>query len=299
MRVSIAALASVMLFAAAPARADNMRDAVEAYALYQTDVSALLDADIGSADAVNSALRRISRHDPDQVARGWIAYGALVAAQSPAFAAGVQRQVRNDGRGNVIAQLRGDPGFARRAPAGANEAIRLILSAAASDSARAANAGARYDHVARTRSAESWRRDTAAAGLTRVSLTPAMRERLNVGALAATPLTDAEAFGGRRFWDSLAGREVRAPRARGAREQASHAAVTDRMLTVAALVVANASTRDRSRMLDEPITRSCLEMQQLQLRQCLSVAHDAGENAYCLGHHGLTGPGQCFSALVR
>jgi hypothetical protein len=42
-----------------------------------------------------------------------------------------------------------------------------------------------------------------------------------------------------------------------------------------------------------------MHMQRLQLRQCLSVSVDVGERAYCLAHHGLTGPGSCFSNVVR
>ena len=74
------------------------------------------------------------------------------------------------------------------------------------------------------------------------------------------------------------------------------------MLTVAAVVVADAADRERTRvsaLLDEPITQQCLTMQRLQLRQCLSVSVDAGERTYCLGRHGLTGPGSCFSAMAQ
>jgi hypothetical protein len=129
-----------------------------------------------------------------------------------------------------------------------------------------------------------------------------MRERLQVGALAARPMNNVDEFGGRRFWDSLAGREARAPRSRGRHEMRGYTDVTDRMLSVGALVVVGASDSERSRvgsLLDEPLTQQCLEMQRLQLRQCLSVSHDASERAYCLGRHGLSGPGSCFSAMVQ
>src|SRR5690606_11828321 len=100
---------------------------LDAYALYQHDDSVLLDLDVDSAQAVNGALARLSRHNPARVSRGWIAYGALTAAQSPAFAAGVERRVREAGRAEVLRQLRGDLSYARRQPAGSNQAIRLIL----------------------------------------------------------------------------------------------------------------------------------------------------------------------------
>jgi hypothetical protein len=294
-------LASSALLYATPARADTAHDALEAYALYQNDVSALLDLEIDSAAAINAALTRLSRHDPARVSRGWIAYGALTAAQSPAFAAGIESRARELGRAPMLSLLRVDVSFARQS-AGSARAIQLILNAASADSARAASAGARYDRIARN---AAW--STASergSNLLRASarLTPAMRDRLRVGALDASPMEDGAQFGGRGFWDSLAGREARAPRARSRREDRLYADVTNRMLTLAALTVldgADSERRSSAALLDEPLTRQCLAMQRLQLRQCLSVSVDTSERTYCLGRHGLAGPGSCFSAMAR
>lgn len=304
MRTLTAALASFVLIHAAPARADEVHEALEAYALYQHDVGVLLDLEVDSARAINGALARLSRHNPARVSRGWIAYGALTAAQSPAFAAGVERQARRTGRAQMLRQLNADVTYARREAAGSTQAIRLILTSASADGARAAQAGARYDGIARSSNARWIASSDRRAGLIPASarLTPEMRDRLRVGALAARPMNDVDAFGGRGFWDALAGREARPPRARGRSVQREYADVTDRMLTLAALVVMDAGASERRRvsaLLDERLTRQCLDMQRLQLRQCLSVSVDASERTYCLGRHGLSGPGSCFSAMVR
>ena len=304
MRTMTAAAATFALLTVSPASADSVHDAVEAYALYQNDVSALLDLHVDNAQAINGALRRLSRHSPAQVSRGYIAYGALTAAQSPAFAAGVERSVRSAGRPVVLQYLRTDVTYARRQPAGSRQAIQLILNSASADSVRVVQAGTRYEDIARSSTAawiaSSERRAGGISASTRLS--PAMRERLRVGALDARPLNDVDAFGGRRFWDALAGRDARAPRSRGRTEQRGYSDVTDRMLTLGALVVVDATDSERSRvstLLNEPLTEQCLEMQRLQLRQCLSVSVDASERTYCLGRHGLSGPGSCFSAMVR
>lgn len=304
MRASIAAaFASLVLVHAAPARADTVHQALEAYALYQNDVSALLDLDVDSAKTINGALVRVSRHNPSQVSRGFIAYGALTAAQSPAFAAGIQSRMRGGVRSQLLNELRRDNAYARQTP-GSSQAIQLILNSASADSARAAFAGARYDHIARASTARwimsSDRGVGAVGGNTR--LTQQMRERLGIGALGAQPMSNVDAFGGRRFWDSFSGRDAQVWRAGAGGEKRGYSDVTNRMLTVAALVVAGAAGGDRahvSSLLDEPITKQCMVMQQLQLRQCLSVSVDASERTYCLGHHGLSGPGSCFSAMVR
>jgi len=299
MRTLIVVLTSFVLASWAPAPRDPVHDALEAYAAYQNDVGTLLDADIDSPEEMKGALQRLSRHDPARVSRGWIAYGALTAAQSPAFAAGVESRARGVGRDALLRQLRGDPTYARRAASGSNQAVRLIVNAAGADSTRVARAGAQYETIARTSTAR-WI-TTSARRAVRVGggLTSDMRERLNVGALSGQPMRDADAFGGRGFWDALAGRDVRAPRG-GRSERRGYAPVTDHMLTAAALVVLAADDGAQiSAALNEPLTRNCLQMQQLQLRQCASVAHDASEDAYCLARHGLTGPSACFGAVAR
>lgn len=305
MRTMTAALASFVLLcpASAFADADAVHEALDAYALYQNDVSALLDADIDSGRAVDAALARISRHNSARVARGWIAYGALTAAQSPQFAAGVERGVRDSGRGSALTQLRNDVTFARRQQAGADHAIGLILSAAGADSARTAQAGARYDRWARSSATVQLVTSVQHTNLRESArLSSEMLARLHIGPLAGRPMSDADAFGGRGFWDSLAGREARAPGGRGGREQREYASVTDHMLTLGALVVADATgneSRRVSALLNEPLTQYCLQMEQLQLRQCVASAHDVSERAYCLGRHGLTGTGACFANMVR
>jgi hypothetical protein len=299
MRTLFVVLASFVLVSAAPAPGDPVHDALEAYAVYQNDVGTLLDANIDSPEEMKGALQRLSRHDPARVSRGWIAYGALTAAQSPAFAAGVESRARGVGRDALLRQLRGDPSYARHAASGSSQAVRFIVNAAGADSTRVARAGAQYETLARTSTAPWITASARRAARVGGGLTSSMRARLRVEALSAQPMRNAEAFGGRGFWDSLAGRDVRAPRG-GRGERRGYARVTDHMLTAAALVVLDADNgAQMSAALNEPLTRNCLEMQQLQLRQCASVSHDASEDAYCLARHGLTGPSACFGAVAR
>lgn len=298
MRTLIAALASSALLCPT-ALADPVHDAVDAYALYQNDVSALIDLDVESGRTVDAALARLSRHDPDRVARGWIAYGALTAAQSPAFAAGIQR-LRGGARANLLRQLQADPRAARQ-QAGSGQAIQLILDAANADGARAGIAGDRYDRFARSASHVQMVSSVLRVDIPNPRLTSAMLQRLHIGALAGQPTRNATALGGRGFWDSLANRDESPSGARGARERPRYTQVTDRMLTLGALIAAGGDN-DRTRvnaLLDDPVTRHCMEMNQLELRQCLSVSVDSSERAYCVGRHALTGPGVCVSAMAR
>ncbi|MGE3142564.1 MAG: hypothetical protein AB7L65_04540, partial [Hyphomonadaceae bacterium] len=72
--------------------------AVQAYAAYQNDVGAMRTASVGSADELERAIDTGARHNKDSVSRGWIAYGSMVAAQSPAFIEGVRETAAYYGR---------------------------------------------------------------------------------------------------------------------------------------------------------------------------------------------------------
>jgi hypothetical protein len=306
MRFTAAAL-SFLIAAAAPAWAqtDPLHRALDAYALYQSDISALLDADITNEAALDSALELAARHEPARVARGWIAYGALSAAQSPAFVRGVRSRVTAAGRAPVLRQLRNDVTYARRRPPGASEAVQIILNATDADSARFTLVAARYDALGDALDARGWAGMTDRGGARTERLRVMRPERvssearLHIAVLGAAPLSDADAFGGRRFWDALARRNSPRSPQRALRER--YAGGTDHMLTLAALFIVGATESEDARvtaMLDDPHLQQCLALEQLQFRQCASVAHDANEDTMCLAQHGLARPGACFANLV-
>jgi len=306
MRLASLALAT-MLAIAAPARAEPLHDAVDAYVLFQNDITDLLSAEITDEAQMNQALILAARHDPQRVASGRIAYGALTASQSPAFVNGVRSRVRNAGRAPVIRQLRRDIAYARNRPPGSGEAIQLILSSSAADNARLAAASHRFNGLGAslaslTPHGDSTSRDrrnaelSALAGVRR-SVDAAIAPRVHPIALTATPLSDPTAFGGRRFWDALANRASPTPPVFTWRETASGASSVNRMLTLAGLYVVGATESESARvseLLSDRRTGECLATEQLQLRQCTSVSASANEDAYCIARHGLAGPSQCL-----
>ncbi|MGD9966705.1 MAG: hypothetical protein AB7T59_09310 [Hyphomonadaceae bacterium] len=303
----LVALAAVILAwsAAAQAQTDPVHQALAPYALYQTDITALLDSDIGDAAALDAALERMALHDPSRIAAGWLAYGGLTAAQSPEWVAGVRSRVRAAGRPAVLRQLRRDLAYARRRPPGAAQATQLVLRALAADEARMRALAVRFEGLGAAADTSAWsRRSEARAERLRSAdartLPPAVLARLQVGPLTATPATDASAFGGARFWDALSGRRSPTPPALTWRVNAARAASLDRIFTLGALMVIGAGDDDaaRIRALDDEPTRHCLELQQLFLRQCAGVTHDPNEDAYCLARHGLAEPSACLSLAL-
>lgn len=303
----LAALATVFcLWAGCAYAQEPLHRAVEAYALYQTDITAMLDADIPDAAALDAALDRAARHDPERLTQGWIAYGALVAAQSPAWVNGVRSRVRAAGRPAVLRQLRRDWTYARRRPPGANEATQLLLRAFAADNARMIALAIRFEGLGNAANTGAWarrsnEREAALRAPSTRTLAPELLVRLHPAPLAATPLTEPGAFGGVRFWDTLGNRASPTPPILPWRIVPARTATLDRMFTLAALMIVGATESEASRvgaaLTDEPV-RQCLAMQQLQLRQCASVTSSPNEDAFCIAQHGYRLPSQCLQFAV-
>jgi hypothetical protein len=294
--------------------ADPLQAALDPYAAYQTGVSASMDADISSAGAMDASLIRAAQYDPAQLARGRLAYAALTAAQSPAFVAGVQSRVHAAGRAAVLRQLQRDPTYARRRPPGAAEASALVLASMAADVARLHAASAHYETIGNSIGSAAWNtpldpthRDARNIELRALAgqaptLAPELVSRVRVGAASDGAQHDRDAFGGISFWDALGGRAAAAPVSEHVRLRRDRAGVMDRALTLGALYVIGATPTERARitaMLDDPPTRACLAMEQLEFRQCVSVSHTPDEDAFCLARHGLGGVGECLGAMMQ
>lgn len=303
----LAALATVFCLWSGGAYAQEpLHRAVEAYALYQTDITATLDADIPDAASLDAALDRAVRVDPERLTQGWIAYGALVAAQSPAWVNGVRSRVRAAGRPAVLRQLRRDWTYARRRPPGADEATQLLLRAFAADNARMNALAIRFEGLGNAGDTSAWarrsnEREAALRAPSTRTLAPELLVRLHPAPLAATPLTEPGAFGGVRFWDALGNRASPTPPILPWRIVPARTATLDRMFTLAALMIVGATESETSRvgaaLTDEPV-RQCLAMQQLQLRQCASVTSSPNEDAFCIAQHGYRLPSQCLQFAV-
>ena len=304
----------------ASAAASPLSSAVTAYAAYQSDVSELRASAIANANDLEGALDRVARHNRDQLTQGWIAYGAMTAAQSPAFVQGVRDAAAYYGRDAVIWAISNDPAYARGLRGG-QEATRMLLDSANADSARIINVADRYQEMAYSLQRQRWAnavapqqaarvqrvRALAVQGAPAAAVPAAVAGRLVVTPLTLSPSSDPTAYGGRRFWDALrGGPEVVAvsatPTTYQWRVNVTRGEALDRMAAVGALQALNAVDTNPSavtRLIADPRSRDCFEMAQLQLYQCMSAARFRYENAFCLGQHGLRDMGTCIGAVAQ
>ncbi len=297
----------------------DLQTAIAGYAAYHSDVSELRATTPRDANALETALDRVARHNRDELTRGWIAYGAQTAAQSPAFVQGVRDAAAYYGRDAVIWAVSVDPSYARGLRGGP-EATRMLLESANADAARITAVADRYQEFAYSVQRQRWGNQVAPgqpARLQRIrslgregapdNAVPAdYAPRLAVAPLSITN-TDPNAYGGRRFWDSLRGGEqvvevASTPAARSFRVNVTRGEALDRMAAVAALQALEATETNQSavtRLINDPRSRDCFEMAQLQLYQCMSAARFRYENAFCLGQHGLRDIGTCIGAVAQ
>src|SRR5262249_27889109 len=150
-------------------------------------------------------------------------------------------------------------------------------------------------------------RALGAPGATAAPLPDGMAPHLTAATLSIAPSSDQTALGGRQFWDAVHGGArpdvgaVSASAPPAWRVNVTRGMALDRMAAVAALQALDATAANQSavsQLLNDPRSRDCFEMAQLQLYQCMSAAHFRYENAFCLGQHGLRGVGRCISDLA-
>jgi hypothetical protein len=315
------AAAAATTAAPAPAGDDSLHTALAAYASYQTDVTNLRDHPVSTNAQLENALDRVGRHNRDALTRGWVAYGAYTAAQSQAFMQGVRDAAAYYGRDAVIWAITVDPSYARGLRGG-QDATAMMISSAVADSARITTVADQYHDLAYSLQRQHWAntvapqqsarvqrvRSLAAADAPAAALPDGVAPHLNVAILTLSPNSDPTVFGGKRFWDTVQSGAAHS----GNVVEVSSTPVTyranpprspalDRMAAVAALQALNVTDSMQSQvsqLLDDPRSRDCFEMAQLQLYQCMSAAHFRFENAFCLGEHGLREMGTCIGAVA-
>lgn len=297
----------------------EVRSALNAYAAYQSDVSELRTLTLRNANDLEAVIDRLGRHNRAALSRGWVAYGATTASQSPAFVQGVRDAAAYYGRDAVIWAISVDPSYARGLRGGV-EATRMLLDSANADSARIVDMAERYRELSYSLQRQRWAnavapqqrqrlqrvRDLAVVGAPATAVPEAYAPRLGVAMLSGSPAQDPTAFGGRRFWDALSGSaevtQVSTATPQVWRVNHTRGEAIDRMAAVAALHALDAGESHQSTvssLLDDPRSRDCMEISQLQLFQCMSAARFRYENTFCLAAHGLRDVGQCIGDVAQ
>lgn len=298
---------------AAPA-AEPLGAAIPSYAAFQSDITDLQLQSVNNAEELEAVLNRAAAQNRAAVMRGWLAYGALTAAQSPQFVAEVRKVAAHYGQARFVRGLTLDGSYAQSL-AGGQDAARLALLAARADGERIYTVGERYKEMAYGLQNQRWAKQVAPQQPARVqrlrtlaadagfrNVAPEYGPRLLPAAGSVSPGSDPSQFGGRTFWDAfrttppIVVAQIAAP-TYTIRVNSDRVGAVNRMTTLAALYIVGATqdpAAQTERLLSEDSTKNCLELAQVQFYQCMSAARFRYENAFCLGEHALKDMGACI-----
>jgi hypothetical protein len=261
-------------------------DQASAYRAY-VDRASVISPAFADGNAVAESLRAGESYQPQQLLRGAIAYGAVVALQDPAFRAGVRiYAVDPDQRRTIAYEIMKDPAYVLGMN-GAAGAAGLVTNALGEDGKKLLTLGravkqAAYDvqHFPWSKS-EIPGRDSRLALAKQLSSTPIagdgdMSVKLQQAVTGTQPLATLTA-------------DPAAP---------PYSPLVVRSLAVAALgalgYADDASLEQVMPLTAEPNSAQCLNMSKLNLYQCLAVAKPHYEDVFCLGQHVLIDTGSCL-----
>ncbi|MBL4620665.1 MAG: hypothetical protein JKX88_11275 [Marinicaulis sp.] len=281
---------------------DTLERTAANYVRFREDVAAIEAVAFDSAAATREAHRRLSAHSPDKLTAGWVAYAALVAADTPEFAEALKKEVKKKPRRNQLGGQKGflsnlaqDPSYARKLK-GADKAVDAVLAMIVQDGARIEALGEAFKQQAYAMQKTKWGKQRIASSQER--LKEADKHRRKRGG-AAAPHLDRNLDGG-VLAPSLASADGQwsadwgQSNAHGQLTEGNAQVIIDRILNLAARY----STGSLNAKVVEVYAKNnkskrCLEMAKLTLDQCIAATRTSYEEAFCLGEHGLKDVSTC------
>lgn len=290
-------------------------DALAAYAALQQDLTTLQGLTLKTSADVDTALSLVSRHDPQSVSEGYIAYLGIVAAQNPAFASESRSLVEAYGRSTLLDQLPNSTfgGKLRAAP----EAMTLALGAAAADAGRFADTAAYYRSQAGALQKQPWakrpipaggnatRLAKLRAGAAKAAAPVSLSAKFERQALAALPVSAPGGVGSRQFWDGKIA-DVQFTSYRPLQEQAvskepAFLTSMNKALTFSILYSLEAEHENAAgmtKLLSDSAhhIEGCINLGRLGFYNAVNAAHDQTELAASVRAH-LETYAECFSKV--
>jgi hypothetical protein len=261
---------------------EGVAQAASIYVAFVREVGSI-QAGFPTAESIQDALRKGASYEPGQLSRGMIAYGSILALQSPEFVAGVRTfAVDPTQRQEMVNRIIADPAYAATLP-GADKAAGLIVSTIGKDitalgAIAEAVEGDAYTIQERNDPRRRWatvhianrevRLETAKT-LSTAQMLPSADDasRLFAAAHAGSGLTlDAPANAGPPYTPAVINSLA--------------------IAALAALGAAGDDARANTEALEvETNSEMCLNMSKLMLFQCLAASRPSYEDMFCLGRH--------------
>ena len=258
--------------------------------------AATIEAGFSSAEAIQAAIRKGASYEPAQLSRGLIAYGSILALQSPEFVEGVRTfAVDPTIRQEMVARIIADPAYAATLP-GADAAAGLIVDAIGRD---AATMLAIADAVEEDAYTIQGRGDPRRRWAT-VPVADRDVRLQGAKALSAVQMLPSAEESARLFAAAHAGSGLPVTPSRAG---APYTPAVVRSLALAALAALGAGGED-ARANTEALTveqnsEFCFNMSKLMLFQCLAASRPSYEDIFCVGRHVARDLAICTSQNIK
>lgn len=273
---------------------EGVAQAAAIYVAFMREASTIR-AGFADAEAIQAALRKGAAYEPAQLSRGMIAYGAVLALQSPEYVQGVRSlSTSHETRQQLIDQIIADPAYAAQLP-GANEAAGLIIDTLSRDAAAMAVIAAAVEEDAYTIQGRSDpRRRWAITPISHREVRLEGAKTLSAAQMLPSPEESARLFAAANNGTGLA--------VDSAPVNAPYTPAVVRSLALAALASLGAGGED-ARASTEALTveqnsEFCLNMSKLMLFQCLAASRPSYEDVFCIGRHVARDLATCTSQNI-
>ncbi len=310
------------------ALAPEVSEAAAVYIDYMASVRGI-HPNFSDAANVQDQLRTGETYEPKQLARGAVAYGAIIAMQDQDFRDALRSLAADPAtRSQMVARLISDPSYVGTL-ATSDNAARRVIQGLSSDGAEIYKSGAGVKQAAYDIQHQGWSKEFVSDrdgrltiakqnSVTLRSVQSDQSARLLTAALTGQGLSSAGVSlptGSRALVpqatttptgaetpsapSDLAG--VVSDYTRADIYQKPYTQTVNEALTIAALAVMGEGGADKSdtlvQMMDQNEGATCLSMSKLNLYQCLAVAKPHYEDVFCLGQHVLMDTGQCIGKM--
>ena len=266
-------------------------EAASEYHLYMRRAAAITPSFVNGPQ-IEESLNAGEEYETAQLARGMIAYGALIALQDPGFVASVRTYaVDPTGRRALAARIVADPGYVAALPNAAS-AAGLVITTLNADGSKVKGAGELVKQFAYDVQHQAWSKKDI--------INPAGRlaKAKEVSNAPMTPVpADVE-----QLQTAVAGGDLKATKTLTVSGEASappYTPLVNRALAIAALAALGEGGDQNDAQVESLLNESsggfCLTMSKLNLYQCLAVAKPWYEDVFCLGQHVLIDTGQCVA----
>lgn len=274
---------------------EGVAQAASIYVAFMRDVSTIT-AGFENAESIQAAIRKGASYEPAQLSRGMIAYGSILALQSPEFVQGVRTYAVDPAiRQEMVARIIADPAYAATLP-GADAAAGLIVETIGRDSvAMLAIADAVEEDAYTIQGRSDPRRRWAVANIADRDVR--LQGAKALSAVTMLPSADESA---RLFAAANSGSGLEVTQARSG---PPYTPAVVRSLALAALAALGAGGED-ARANTEALTveqnsEFCLNMSKLMLFQCLAASRPSYEDIFCVGRHVARDLATCTAQNIK